>query len=454
MRKLKYLVLTTVILCQYTINKAQETVTDPNIEYKVLAKKFAGSEEDIKDEKKNIKPATWIKRGDLLQDIYNVDQKYLQLGASFDQILTLFYKDPISSAEGEFAGEPVLIQKYERREVYVVNNAITGWKVTEMVTDDPLIKAYDAYNKAMEIDPSGKTTSKLEKNILDLKFNCEREASLAFTSKDYKRSYEYFKYVLLLAESPAIEDKITDSASYYNAGLAALNAEMYEEAVKNFIKAKDVKYGGSNVYFMIKRAYETMGDSVNVLKTLQDGFKAYPGDKVIVIELINYYLNKGQAEQALEYIGIAKEDDPSNASLLFAEGTLYDKMKERDKAIEVYKEAIEIKPDYFDAYYNLGVVYFNAAVELYNEASTIPPKEAKRYDETIEKGNVELEKSIPYMEKALEISEKNYQKNPAEIEIYQSTLETVKTIYFRLRNRDAMYQTKLDEVNSKLEGLQ
>ena len=89
----------------------------------------------------------------------------------------------------------------------------------------------------------------------------------------------------------------------------------------------------------------------------------------MLVELINYYLTAGESEEALQYLNMAKEGDPGNKSYHFAEGTLYDKMGNEEKAVAAYEEAIEIDPTYFDAYYNLGVMYYNKAVEYFTEAN-------------------------------------------------------------------------------------
>jgi tetratricopeptide (TPR) repeat protein len=38
-------------------------------------------------------------------------------------------------------------------------------------------------------------------------------------------------------------------------------------------------------------------------------------------------------------------------------GVAYNKLKEYQEAIDTYKEAIKIKPDDHEAYYNMGVAY-------------------------------------------------------------------------------------------------
>ena len=57
---------------------------------------------------------------------------------------------------------------------------------------------------------------------------------------------------------------------------------------------------------------------------------------------------------------------------------------ELDAAIDSYKQAIKIKPDYAEAYYNMGVpcrirVSLDAAIDSYKQAIKIKPDYAKAY---------------------------------------------------------------------------
>jgi tetratricopeptide (TPR) repeat protein len=451
MMKMKYPVMAMLFMF-FACNLFSQEVQDPNLLYKSLETRYKKSNEHIEHPKKKLKSATWVKRGDLLVEIYNVDQQFLGTGMGTDQ-LVLLYKEPKQKRSEMVNDMAMTVYEYERKEVYVSNNVVQDWKITQMVTEDPLIKAYDAYQQAIALDESGKTREKITKNLKDLKLAIEKEAGLAFKRKNFEKSMKYFEYAIMINQMVPGDEMAIDTASIYNAGLAASNGENYKKAAEYFEKAKQYKYGGVNLYLLLKNAYVEMGDSSKILPLLKEGFDEYPENKDIVVELINYYLNSGQQSEALEYLKIAKENDPSNATYHFAEGTLYDRMGEFDKTVEAYKKAIELNPEWFDPYYNMGVIYYNNAVEIFDVASQIPPRETKRYDEEMKRGNDELANALPYMEKALEIAEEEYRENAADVATYRGTLETLKTIYFRLRNRSDEYQQKLEAVESKLQEL-
>jgi tetratricopeptide (TPR) repeat protein len=150
--------------------------------------------------------------------------------------------------------------------------------------------------------------------------------------------------------------------------------------------------------------------------------------------LINYYLVSNQSEEALRLLGVAKAGDPQNVSYPFAEGTLYDKMGRFEEAEKSYKTCIEMKPEFFDASYNLGVLYYNKAVKIYEEASKIADN--TQFENKQKEGDDMLKAAIPYMQKASQIDPKD-----------RSSLETLKTIFYRLK-MDAEYQEVVAKLNS------
>jgi tetratricopeptide (TPR) repeat protein len=59
-------------------------------------------------------------------------------------------------------------------------------------------------------------------------------------------------------------------------------------------------------------------------------------------------------------------------------GVAYNELGKYQKAINAYKEAIKIKPDYHKAYDNMGVAYnglgkYQKAIDAYKEAIKIKP---------------------------------------------------------------------------------
>ena len=76
--------------------------------------------------------------------------------------------------------------------------------------------------------------------------------------------------------------------------------------------------------------------------------------------------------------------NPSSVELNYLLGSKYDINKhDTTNAKKYYLESIRIKPDYFDAYYSLGVLYYNIAFRIQEEIKKLPNTDQKNYDRLI-----------------------------------------------------------------------
>ena len=51
-----------------------------------------------------------------------------------------------------------------------------------------------------------------------------------------------------------------------------------------------------------------------------------------------------------------------------------------DNAVADYKKAIELIPEHFDSYFNLGATFFNKGAEELNDANLIPTNKPDEYE--------------------------------------------------------------------------
>jgi tetratricopeptide (TPR) repeat protein len=296
---------------------------------------------------------------------------------------------------------------------------VENWIETKKIHEDPLVEAKKSVEEAIKLNTDGKANDDIVSVINNLKIAFETSAVLAYENKDFQKSYTDFMQILNLNTVPLMNNKV-DTVDIYFAGRAALENKDYQEAARLFELAASYNYNDPFLYIFRKQAYFSAGDTAAGVKSINEGFNRYPEHQSIMIELINYYLVSNQAEEALALLAKAKAGDPQNVSYLFAEGSLYDKMGRFDDAERTYKACSEMKPDFYDAYYNLGVIYFNRAVKIYEEASKI--SDNTEFEKLQVQGDDMLKASIPYMQKASQI-------NPED----RYSLETLRTIYYRLK---------------------
>jgi len=311
------------------------------------------------------------------------------------------------------------------------NIALSADTGIKKIVDNPAVEAYNSYQKAISLDPKQKIGRKIDLQLNNLYVAAVTNGGAAFEEKNYKKALELFELALNIETNPIFKN-IIDTAMMYNCGLAALNAKDYDKAAQYFTKAAQYGYNNGVTYSLLKTAYLEKGDTASAVKAMQEGFEKYPNDLNVIVDLINYYLVTNQSDAALKYLNMAKEKDPGNPSFYFAEGTLYERTNEFDKAEAAYKKSIEIDPNYFNAVYNLAVLYYNNAVKIFDQASN--EKDDNKYQELLKQGDNELRRALPYLENAHKIDPKE-----------ETCAKTLKGLYFRLQMQD-----KLNQLNAEM----
>ncbi|MGC8823284.1 MAG: tetratricopeptide repeat protein [Bacteroidales bacterium] len=310
------------------------------------------------------------------------------------------------------------------------NMAKSPDSIVRNLVDTPVKQAYEAYEKALQLD-EGKVRNKINLQLNDLYIIAVTRGSEAFEKKDFAKALEMFELALKIESAPIFKNVI-DTSMMYNCGLAALNAKNYDKAIEYFQKAAQYGYNGGVTYSLLRTAYSEKGDSAAAIRTLQEGFEKYPNDLNMIVDLVNYYIVAQKVEDALKYLSIAKEKEPNNSSFYFAEGTLYEKLNDFEKAEAAYKKATEIDPNSFNAWYNLGVLYYNKAVKIFDAATN--EKDDAKYQQLLEQGNEVLKQCIPFLEQAHKIDPKE-----------EVCAKTLRGLYFRLQMKD-----KLDAINAEM----
>jgi tetratricopeptide (TPR) repeat protein len=418
--------------------KSQTTAGSTSVlDYEGLQSKMSKSDDDTLNPKKNIKVKTWTSRAQLFIDVFNVHNTILHKGMDPLQ-LKLFMKEPKEIQTSQEGANKIEIFVYERVNVKFINGIVDSWTETQKIYPDPLPEAKKALDKAIKLNTDGKADEDIVAVIENLKLAYQTEGVDSYERRDYKSAHQSFVNVLGLNKIPQMKNRV-DTILIYYAGKAAMENKDNTEANRLFEEAAATGFDDPSLYVDRKNSYMQSGDTAKGLAVITEGFKKYPNNLLIMNELINYYLATNQGEEALRLINVAKSIDPKNAAYAFVEGVLFDKLGRYEEAEAAYKTCIEMNPEYYDAIYNLGVIYFNKAVKIYEKASKTADN--AEYEKLQLTGDEMLKQAIPYLEKC--------GQNDASTEdlrtIRQSSLETLKTIYYRLKMED-----KRQEVINKL----
>jgi len=430
---MKRLIIASIFIACVFSAHSQDVATQ-TLSYSSLEKKMSKSDEAIIDAKDKLKASTWFNRGELFLDIHEVNIEFMRLGMPSSEA-QLYLKAPNETKTVEEGGRTYEHHVYDRITLIFENDFLQDFIETQVIHPDPLPNALDAFKETLRLDEKEKLTKKVYDQLENLKRMAEADAIRYFSKNEYDKALGKFELIMEASKTEAYENYI-DSVIIYNAALAAKNSGNHELAAKYFEQSAEITYGGSDTYFLLKNEYVAMEDSAKALDALQRGYTLYPDTTLILFELVNYYLSVGDAEAGMKFLTLAQEKESSNPSIYFAKGTLYERMGEKENAMEEYKKSLEVDPEFFNSWFNIGALHFNNAVELFDIANT--KEDLDEYNAAKAAADEELKRAIEPMEKA-------YELNPEE----KASLETLKTIYYRLQMTE-----EHEAIKAKLESLE
>jgi tetratricopeptide (TPR) repeat protein len=299
---------------------------------------------------------------------------------------------------------------------------------------DPLMEAYKSFQKAIELDPKLKNIIIRENLFASLGNNLLNDAINKFNEKDFKGAMKSFERNVMISESDMYVG-VVDTLVIFNAGLAAYNAEMYEEAIAHFRTCTESGTEDTKPYIFISDSYMKMQDTVKAEEALMEGYNAYPDTLDIILQATQFYLDADNSEKAFEFVHKAMEMDPQNHILDLVEGSLYMKLEDYEKAIESLKNSLAKKPDQFESNYNIGLSYVSIANDMLNEANMIADN--REYEIAKDKAFEVMKEAIPFFLEA-------EKANPTSI----ATLEFLREIFLKVKMMPEFeeYKAKVDKL--------
>lgn len=410
-------------------------------------KAIAKAEADAQNPKKNTKAATWLKLGEAYLKAYDAPTANI-VGTSKQELNLLLKEQPTSTEMVVVVDREMEKNIYDDKNLYFdpATGELLITEVTKPVDPDALSKAFDAYKKAIELDPSkAKEADVAFDRISQNYFN---DAYTQYRLGDYKGASALFG--LAADAAAATSTKTFDTTAVYYAGVTAMVAGELDEAESFFKKAQAAGYEGDNGSVLANLATvalnrKTAADTLVARNYLESGFSKYPESEQIMTSLINLYLSTNEnPERLIELLGDAKKQMPDNPSLYFVEGNVLSQLKRYDEAVVAYQQASEVNPAYEMGYYGEGTMYYNQALAIQEEAEALPYSEYKKYDELQEQLSATLKKAIVPFEKCFELTQNN--------DVKLVCADYLKRLYFIFRNESEDNQKKHEFYDAFLKG--
>ncbi len=239
---------------------------------------------------------------------------------------------------------------------------------------------------------------------------------------DFENSIELYKQLLDL--------NYTGISTIYTAVSLANGEEMDFATKKEMdlqVKLKVVENPKTSVsesrreviYKNLARGYSTLENLEKALEILAAGREEFPASYDLLIDEANIFYRSGDNDTFKEKLEEAIQMNPTEPTLYYNVGVMNMGQGNLEEAIKHFEKAIEIKPDYGDAYNNIGAAIIESAnpiIEKMNQNLS----DFDKYDELQAEQLALYKKSIPYYVKALELDDKNTNIMQALVGLYEN----------------------------------
>ncbi|MCF7560865.1 tetratricopeptide repeat protein [Sabulilitoribacter multivorans] len=286
----------------------------------------------------------------------------------------------------------------------------------------------------------------------------------AYEEKNYKIASNYFE--------SAYNVRKTDTVFLYYAAATSVNIKDYDRALELYGKLKDLGYTGiEKEYYAIDKEtgkeevldkntrdiyvksgshikpgerltesklpeivknialiYVSQGDNEKALAAMKEARAESPEDINLILSEANVYYKMGNTEEFKNLLQQATKMDPTNPELQYNLGVISAESNEFDEAKAYYEKAIELDPDYVNAYINISALILSQEQPIIDEMNGLGTSKAddKRYDELREKRQGLYRDAIPYLKKALDLDSENLSAAKTLMNIYSIVGETDK----------------------------
>lgn len=338
-------------------------------------------------------------------------------------------------------------QYYLLRSVFYLNNG------------EPDFNTIKKSMEALKLATATAQEQGVKNQIQNLKAHLVNKGTSLLQSEDYKTSSDYFESAYKLVPN--------DTVYLFYAASTAVNAKLYDRSLAMYEELRSLGYTGVEQNYLATNK-ETQVEELfgsKVLRDLSVKSKSHinPRDETtkskfpeIIKNIALIYVQNGENEKALQAMAVARAESPDDLNLLLTEANVYYTMGDTPKFKELlevaiqkdpmnpelqynlgvissetddyegskkyYLKAIELKPDYINAYINLSALILGQEESILDEMNSLGSSAAddRKYDELKAKRNQLYLDAIPYLESAFGIDPSNYQAARTLANIYSA----------------------------------
>lgn len=237
-------------------------------------------------------------------------------------------------------------------------------------------------------------------------------ASTYVSAKDYDKAMELYNELKKINYSgKGTEYLATSKVNGQEVGFAS--AAERDRAVKlgthEKPRTEEIPSKRGEIYKNMALILVDQGKIAEAKKAVADARVTNPDDSSLMLTEANLYLQTKDFDKYKQIITEVLAKNPNDAGLVYNLGVISANANDNVEAEKYYKRAVEIKPDYTNAYINLAVLKLQNEKVLIEEMNKLgtSDKDMKRYDALKKKREDLFRSTLPYLQKAYELDPEN-----------------------------------------------
>ena len=237
-------------------------------------------------------------------------------------------------------------------------------------------------------------------------------ASTYVSAKDYDKAMELYNELKKINYSgKGTEYLATSKVNGQEVGFAS--AAERDRAVKlgthEKPRTEEIPSKRGEIYKNMALILVDQGKIAEAKKAVADARVTNPDDSSLMLTEANLYLQTKDFDKYKQIITEVLAKNPNDAGLVYNLGVISANANDNVEAEKYYKRAVEIKPDYTNAYINLAVLKLQNEKVLIEEMNKLgtSDKDMKRYDVLKKKREDLFRSTLPYLQKAYELDPEN-----------------------------------------------
>lgn len=237
-------------------------------------------------------------------------------------------------------------------------------------------------------------------------------ASTYVSAKDYDKAMELYNELKKINYSgKGTEYLATSKVNGQEVGFAS--AAERDRAVKlgthEKPRTEEIPSKRGEIYKNMALILVDQGKIAEAKKAVADARVTNPDDSSLMLTEANLYLQTKDFDKYKQIITEVLAKNPNDAGLVYNLGVISANANDNVEAEKYYKRAVEIKPDYTNAYINLAVLKLQNEKVLIEEMNKLgtSDKDMKRYDVLKKKREDLFRSTLPYLQKAYELDPDN-----------------------------------------------